>query len=521
MKKLLSGLLSVVMLFSLFAVQVSAAGATLTLRPEITTNRIDPGDTFEIWIVPSDSDMELVELSFEISCPDGITSVSADKGTARVSGNRITYSFDGGFSETQGPGDTISGTIVLRVTTSSTISAGTKRFELLGDYAEAYTYSIVEEEPPVSSGDTSSSDTSSSGSSSQSVSSEQTAEQAEPGASALALAARAGERYQREEVDVRVSSGSLSVTVNDTSSSDATLTSLSVAGYTLSPAFDPDVTRYTVEIADDVTSVRISATPSYSGASVSNTGTVQLADGTSVTVLVTVDTGTSSNIYRITFRRPGAVSSEEEEETSSEEDFTPSRTETSEEPDETSSGLPVGPIVTTSEDGTSDGTSSASTSSSGGGGAWLLPIILTIVLSLVAGFLIAFILFRFGIIKSYSDQDDLPEEDEGLLPPGEESEDADFNTQDPIRSDRDDPTTAIPIPMQDEEPVPQPERKPKYKIDIQYDDTIGAPQEQPEKKEQDLGGYQIIEEPIGGDTPKKSSEEKPKKKPYFYDDDEF
>ena len=74
----------------------------------------------------------------------------------------------------------------------------------------------------------------------------------------------------------------------DAGDNNNNLQSLSVDGYTLSPAFDKDVLTYEVTVDENTTSVNISATAESSKATVTGTGTVTIdSDTTLVTITVT------------------------------------------------------------------------------------------------------------------------------------------------------------------------------------------------------------------------------------------
>ncbi len=107
-------------------------------------------------------------------------------------------------------------------------------------------------------------------------------------------------------------------------SSNADLSDLSVTGtvysdsYTLTPAFDPAVTAYTVDVPNDVTGVSITATTADSKATLKINGTSAassvaqtvygLNEGANpVTVEVTAEDGTVKN-YNITVNRAGSTS---------------------------------------------------------------------------------------------------------------------------------------------------------------------------------------------------------------------
>jgi uncharacterized repeat protein (TIGR02543 family) len=87
-------------------------------------------------------------------------------------------------------------------------------------------------------------------------------------------------------------------------SADATLSSLSVSGYSILPAFNANTTNYTLTVPYNVTSIIIAATAASSTAqSVSGTGTKTLSVGANTcNVVVTAQDGTSKT-YIITVTR--------------------------------------------------------------------------------------------------------------------------------------------------------------------------------------------------------------------------
>ncbi len=113
-----------------------------------------------------------------------------------------------------------------------------------------------------------------------------------------------------------VSGGSTSVTVSNpapTVSSNANLSSLKVSAGSLSPSFSPSRTSYTVNVGEDVSVCTISATAADTDATVSVSGSKNLAEGRNVrTVTVTAPNG-SKKTYTIVINR-GEVKTEEPEE---------------------------------------------------------------------------------------------------------------------------------------------------------------------------------------------------------------
>jgi hypothetical protein len=88
--------------------------------------------------------------------------------------------------------------------------------------------------------------------------------------------------------------------VRATVSTDARLQSLSVDGYSLSPAFSADVADYTLNVAYSTDSITIRATPVHAAASVVGAGCRAVAVGSQVfTVTVTAEDGVAQRVYRL------------------------------------------------------------------------------------------------------------------------------------------------------------------------------------------------------------------------------
>ena len=98
------------------------------------------------------------------------------------------------------------------------------------------------------------------------------------------------------------------ITVNRAKNNDATLSELSVTEGTLTPAFSPEVLEYTVDVANDVTTISVTATVNDTNASVTGTGehaleagdntleiTVTAQDGTVQTYTIVVNRAKSSD----------------------------------------------------------------------------------------------------------------------------------------------------------------------------------------------------------------------------------
>lgn len=111
-------------------------------------------------------------------------------------------------------------------------------------------------------------------------------------------------------VDKVLSGASANVTVKDvTLSSNANLKSLRPLAGTMTPAFSPDITEYTVAVKNSVTECKISAVTADSGAKFDVEGSANLKIGENVrTVIVTAPNGTQKS-YKLTIIR----SADEEE----------------------------------------------------------------------------------------------------------------------------------------------------------------------------------------------------------------
>jgi len=93
------------------------------------------------------------------------------------------------------------------------------------------------------------------------------------------------------------------VTVKRTLSSDATLAGLTVSQGALTPAFNPGVTEYTVSVADNISSIVLSANANNSAAYVDGIGTMSLEPGINIFyITVTAENG-DRQIYTVTVNR--------------------------------------------------------------------------------------------------------------------------------------------------------------------------------------------------------------------------
>ena len=111
----------------------------------------------------------------------------------------------------------------------------------------------------------------------------------------------------------------LRITRAGSSSTDATLRSLTVSSGTLSPAFDKEETAYTVGVANSVESVRVTANPTVSGATATIDGDdatdghlVTLVAGTpkTVTITVTATDGSTTKDYTVAVTRTAAAAND-------------------------------------------------------------------------------------------------------------------------------------------------------------------------------------------------------------------
>ncbi|MDR1023736.1 MAG: cadherin-like beta sandwich domain-containing protein [Prevotellaceae bacterium] len=94
-------------------------------------------------------------------------------------------------------------------------------------------------------------------------------------------------------------------------SSDATLSSLTVGGKSLSPAFSADSTSYTVEVESSVSSIDLAATPAHPQARVEGTGSKSLNYGDNpFEIVVTAEDTSTTKTYTVTVTRKISTSVE-------------------------------------------------------------------------------------------------------------------------------------------------------------------------------------------------------------------
>lgn len=87
-----------------------------------------------------------------------------------------------------------------------------------------------------------------------------------------------------------------------TKSNDATLKSLSVEGFDISPAFDPATTSYTIDVPEGLTELKINAEANSGKASINGNGKVSFTIGDTLTVRVVAEDGTPKE-YKITTKK--------------------------------------------------------------------------------------------------------------------------------------------------------------------------------------------------------------------------
>ena len=90
-------------------------------------------------------------------------------------------------------------------------------------------------------------------------------------------------------------------------SNDATLKSLDVSGFSLSPVFEPTVNNYSMRVNNNITALNVTAIPNHDKATVQISGNSGWAVGNNViTILVTAEDGTTTNTYYVTVTRAAA-----------------------------------------------------------------------------------------------------------------------------------------------------------------------------------------------------------------------
>lgn len=117
-----------------------------------------------------------------------------------------------------------------------------------------------------------------------------------------------------------------SVTVNkkttqeETKSSDATLKSLDVSGYTLSPKFSKNTTTYTMTVKNNIASLKVDAVPTDSKAKVTITGNSNWKVGVNpIKIKVTAEDGTTK-VYTVNVTRKADTSKQSSDPKTDDED---------------------------------------------------------------------------------------------------------------------------------------------------------------------------------------------------------
>ena len=115
---------------------------------------------------------------------------------------------------------------------------------------------------------------------------------------------------------VRGSTGYINMYLDDiviqgTASNDANLSSLTVSAGTLTPAFNANTTAYTVNVANNIASITLTATASHTAATVTGAGVKSLNVGNNVfPIIVTAENGTTSKTYTVTVNRAAPLSND-------------------------------------------------------------------------------------------------------------------------------------------------------------------------------------------------------------------
>ena len=89
------------------------------------------------------------------------------------------------------------------------------------------------------------------------------------------------------------------VTFNDNGNPNNWLTSMSVSGQTLTPSFKPETTEYSLVVADETSTIHVSATPVYSKATVSGAGNYSLQYGDNNIAITCIAENGTSRTYNI------------------------------------------------------------------------------------------------------------------------------------------------------------------------------------------------------------------------------
>lgn len=118
------------------------------------------------------------------------------------------------------------------------------------------------------------------------------------------------------DTDFNLITGARTVTINvsepttketTTASSNANLKSMSVEGYTLSPAFNQWTTEYTIIVPKDTKSINLSATPLNANCSVSGTGALSISKLPQTFSIVCKAPNGETKTYHLTVKAPTEI----------------------------------------------------------------------------------------------------------------------------------------------------------------------------------------------------------------------
>jgi len=95
------------------------------------------------------------------------------------------------------------------------------------------------------------------------------------------------------------------ITIIRAASNDATLKSLTTSNGELQPAFDANITEYTVHVANDVTTITITGETNHEGAMLAGniTGKTLVVGGNTIAITVTAEDGATTKTYTVTIIR--------------------------------------------------------------------------------------------------------------------------------------------------------------------------------------------------------------------------
>ena len=122
----------------------------------------------------------------------------------------------------------------------------------------------------------------------------------------LTIHANLGNTSLQEERGLTFTTQTITVKEVTPKSDDNTLSNLTVSAGTLSPAFSPSVTSYTVTVPNEVSSITVTGTKNHNKASVSGNGTKSLNVGLNTIVITCTAENGSSNPYTVKVTREAA-----------------------------------------------------------------------------------------------------------------------------------------------------------------------------------------------------------------------